>query len=155
MNIGKIHETLKAREILEFSPLLKEAFDNYEDAKLKKLSIFFYNAKSQSSLFVPNHQFVTKSETFGFPEKETYMMNFMKSSFQMFCGKMKEAFMFLDFNNYFYVLVKEEDLEVYINSLFTKEDRHLIIDNDFLPFRNDIKRFFNQEEFEEYTLQKI
>lgn len=155
MNIENLHESLKAEEVLNIHPIIREAFNNYKDAKLEKLSIFFYNNASQTALNVNGYAFRKDGDTFGFPESEDYLMNIMKSSFQMFCGKLKNNLMFLDFFNEFYVLVDEKDADEYINALFTKEGHHLITDNDFSPFKNRILCFSNSEELEEYILHRI
>lgn len=153
MNIENLHGTLKAGDILDIHPTIKEAFNNYEDAKLKKLSIFFYNNTSQVLLAVKGYSFNNKNEEC----EENYQMNYFNSTFQMFCGKIGiDRLLFVDFVNMVFIYVKEPDLDAYM-SLFLNENRPLVTDNDFKPFKDMILSFKNNQnevDFEEVEFLK-
>jgi hypothetical protein len=156
MNIDGFHNALLARDILDVSPLIKKAFNDGDDGKMKRLSLLFYNSKSLSSLYVPGHKFIQKNgSSFRFYDDEDYIMNFMKSTFQVHCGKIDGKLLFLDFCNESRILVEEESLDDYVNALFTRETVHELIDNDFIPFRDLVRRYSNVEEFDEYSLERV
>ena len=157
MNIDNLHTTLKAEDVLNISPIIRKGFNNYEDAKLKRLSIFNYNLKSQSYIEVPGYEFIKvemkDDKIVHLPEKFD-MINMFKSVFQLFCGKIDDSLLFIDFGNLFCFFIRENLLDEYINSIFLNQERKDITENDLQPFKKQIMKCSVLDDFDCLSLEK-
>lgn len=170
MNIEKLDEHLRAKDVVQKCKLISLAFDNFHDENgLECLNIYEYRHSCKEYI-----EFKTKNIGFRCTYKyenlinekitnenvimpsavgsfSSYILN-NDSSFVVFIGKYDGKYLFLDIVNYLFFFVGDDFLKIYLKELLLYLGKSLF-DNDFIKIK-ELLLDTPVELFECYDIEK-